>query len=343
MARKSLISLNRSELLGIGADEEAAALLSTDTWRDVWLADRGFTPGTKSVYYKWARRYLRWVVTNGGHPEALRAGASRDAAVVAFLDSAEVKTNTVRSALGALRLFIDWLGIGPLSVEPPRHERVAKRVLSDEEMRAARDAARARTPRDHALISFCLEVGPTAGELRALDVADLELGAQPRVRVTDSSGGLRVVPLSTSLAWVLEGWLRVRADMLGDDRDKVTALFVTLSSRARIHDAQSVEYIVAEIGAAAGLTFRLTPATVRDTAEANLIRDNVPAAVRAQRMGRSNAKAAARREQVLRGGQVSPTANGSGAANDAVDTAVVQSAPRGRDITGQIALDLGQG
>ncbi|WP_280301132.1 tyrosine-type recombinase/integrase [Nocardia abscessus] len=251
----------------------------------LWLAGRDFALSTQATYYKQARGYLKWLVETGAHPEALTDGPDRDAAVSEYLSLAQPSTQKV--AVAAIRVLYEWLDLGPVEVDSEPVVQVVPDTLSGDEQSRVLDAAAARSARDYALITFFLDVGPTSSELRRLDGDAVELSARAgSVRLTEKHGQSRVVELAKATTWVLLGWRRERRALLGA-KSQERAFFVTLSSRRRIRDDESLEYIVASIGEAADLGRRLTPSALRATVEQRLLIAGVEPSVVAARMGQA--------------------------------------------------------
>jgi site-specific recombinase XerD len=251
----------------------------------LWLAGRDFADSTQLTYYKQARKYLKWLIATDAHPEALTDGPDRDAAVAEYLSLARPSTQKV--TLAAIQALFEWLDLGPVEVDSEPVGQVVPDTLTDDEQSRVFDAAAGRSARDYALITFFLDVGPTSSELRRLDDDAVELSARAgSVRLTGSDGQSRTVELAKATTWVLMGWRRERRALLGA-KSWERAFFVTLSSHRRIRDDESLEYIVASIGEAAGLGRKLKPSALRATVEQRLLMSGVEPAVVAARMGQA--------------------------------------------------------
>ncbi|WP_280382127.1 tyrosine-type recombinase/integrase [Nocardia wallacei] len=251
----------------------------------LWLAGKGFAESTQLTYYKRARGYLRWLAASDAHPDAFTDGPGRDAAVVDYLEQASPPTRKV--TLAALRALYDSLDLGPVLVDPVAVGQVVPRTLSTEEQSRVFDAAAARSARDYALITLGLDVGPRPSELRRLNDEDVALSAQAgAVRLVGPDGRSRTAGLAQGTTWVLMGWRRERRALLGP-KSRERAFFVTLSSRRRIDEVESLEYIVSMIGIDAGLPWKLTPSALRATVEKRLHDSGLERAAVAARMGQT--------------------------------------------------------
>ncbi|MEV0032696.1 tyrosine-type recombinase/integrase [Nocardia sp. NPDC050793] len=249
----------------------------------LYLAGRSFAESTQVTYHKRARGYLKWLVATESHPEALSDGPERDAAVAEYL--AGERPSTRKVTLAAIRALYEWFDLGPVSVDPEKVDPVVPATLSEDEQSRVLDAAAARSARDYALVTLMLDVGPSTSEVRGLDDEDVNLSARAgSVVLTGSDGRRRTLALTQATTWVLMGYRRERRALLGR-KSRVRAFFVTLSSHGRLRDDESLGYILAEIGDAAGLGWKLTASALRATAELRLYRSGLSASEVRARMG----------------------------------------------------------
>jgi site-specific recombinase XerC len=134
---------------------------------------------------------------------------------------------TVLARKQSVKRFADWLlatgqvhGHPFLGVKGPAQRRHIVLPLSDDELRALiatcthpvhRPDESLHHRRDEALIRLMLETGIRAGELVALDLADLDLDIH-RITVRRGKGGhLRTIPVGTSTIAAIRGYLPERA------------------------------------------------------------------------------------------------------------------------------------
>lgn len=268
----------------------------------LYLAGRSFAESTQETYYKRARGYLLWLVATESHPDALSDGPARDVAVSEYVSGQRLSTRNV--TLAAVSALYEWLDLGPVQVDWMAPDPVVPATLSEDEQSRVLDAAAARSARDYALITFMLDVGPSTSEVRGLDDAAVSLSARGgSVVLTSADGQARSLVLQQATTWVLLGWRRERRALLGP-KSRVRAFFVTLSSHSRIRDDESLGYILAEIGDAAGLGWKLTASSLRATVELRLYRSGLSATDVRARMGQAFHNGP--RVRALLGGSVSP-------------------------------------
>ncbi|WP_331761005.1 hypothetical protein [Nocardia sp. NBC_01377] len=269
-------------LLRSGGPNALASGVLRDGFR-LYLAGRSFAESTQVTYYKRARGFLMWLVVTQSHPDALSDGPARDAAVSDYLVGQRLSTRNV--TLAAIVALYEWFDLGPVQVDWTAPDPVVPATLSEDERSRILDAAAARSARDYALITFMLDVGPSTSEVRGLDDEAVSLSARGgSVVLTGSDGQSRTLVLRESTTWVLLGWRRERRALLGR-KTRVRAFFVTLSSHGRIRDDESLGYILAEIGDAAGLGWKLTVSALRATVELQLYRRGLSAGEVRARMG----------------------------------------------------------
>lgn len=204
-----------------------AAAPSLDLLLPSWLlslrADRKSAQTLKS-YGDGVRFYLAWCAENGAEP---LDRASLRGWVTALLDAGN-QPATARARQLAVRRFTAWLAEeGELPADPftglkaPRLDTAVVEPLSEDQLRALLKACqppRAATPaealrhrRDEAMLRLMLETGARAGEVVALEVADLDLPAGTAVIRRGKGGKGRVVPFGPFTAQALDRYLRLRA------------------------------------------------------------------------------------------------------------------------------------
>lgn len=181
------------------------------------------TPGTIEAYVGGAQRYLDWCTSSGAAP-MLRTSLQ---AWMALLLDAGNAPGTVLARKQSFKRFGGWLlAIGQLLGDPflgvkgPAQRRPIVLLLSDDELRAL--IATCTNPvhrpdevlhhrRDEALIRLMLETGIRAGEVVALELADLDLDVN-RITVRRGKGGhLRMVPVGSKTIAAIRAYLPERA------------------------------------------------------------------------------------------------------------------------------------
>lgn len=242
---------------------------------------------SRETYLERVGHYLGWLAANRGHDDALHSPAGRDRAVDAYLTAAVeergIVGRTVNLTLTALTVFYTWLGLGAPATPRVVVEPINPRTLGPSEQRALLRAAAARGPRAFAMIVLGLDTGPRKSEIAALALTGLDLADWPgTLAVTDSTGNVRSVPLQPGTRAALVAWLAERRRLLRGHPEQV-ALFLTEHAPHRRLAVRTVDDAIRAVGADAGLD--ISPGTLRATAEQRMLREGLPPAVVAARLG----------------------------------------------------------
>ena len=234
---------------------DEAARLGT-SWQLALRAQRK-SPQTLKTYADGLRLYLAWCAANDTEP--LRR-SSLNLFTAGLLDNGAA-ASTARSRQLAVRRFAAWLaeeeeiGSDPfLGIKSPKLDERVVEPLTDDELRAllrtcqvakgTEASVAMRHRRDEAMLRLMLETGARAGEVVALEVADLDLPAGTAVIRRGKGGKGRVVPFGPEVALAMDRYLRARSGhrlaasealWLGDrgKRFSYDALHNTLGERAR--------------------------------------------------------------------------------------------------------------
>lgn len=209
------------------------------------------SPQTVKSYGDGVRRFLDWAA-GAGRPAALDR-TSANAFVAALLD-AGAEPSTARARQLGLRRFSAWLveegetDTDPLlGLKAPKLDAKIVEPLTAEQITALVAACAGRElrdRRDEALVRFMVETGARAGEVVALQVADVNLAAGTATVRRGKGGRRRVVPFGPQTSRALDRYLRARrshrlagapALWLGDRGKEFSydALHKTLGERAR--------------------------------------------------------------------------------------------------------------
>lgn len=209
-------------------------------------ADGAASPRTLTTYYAGVATFVEWCVGAGVRPAEATEGDVK--AWRAAMVDAKVNRDTIRTRLSALRRFylaMVWRGLradNPAAgVRPPRNRTdraEAIRFLDRDFIARLLVACPSTSPtgiRDRALVLLFGLQGPRVAEVAALNVADVDLIANPpQVVIREGKGDKqRRLYLSVVDAAAVAAWLKVRAEVVAgmhaerpgpfDD-----ALFVTL-------------------------------------------------------------------------------------------------------------------
>lgn len=179
---------------------------------------------TVKTYTDGVRFYLAWCTEAGADP---LARSSLRAWIAALLDGGN-QPATARSRQLAVRRFASWLteeGEIPedpfLGIKPPKLDSKVIEPLTAEELRrllaacvppkGAVPAEAMRCRRDEAILRLMLETGTRAGEVVALEVADVDLAAGTATVRRGKGGKGRVVPFGPHAALAIDRYRRLRA------------------------------------------------------------------------------------------------------------------------------------
>lgn len=233
----------------------AEAELLAHSWQLALRAERK-SPATLKAYGDGVRQYLTYCTEQDLAP---MARSTLNLFTNHVLDSGSAAA-TARSRQLGVRRFTSWLaeeGEIPadpfLGIKSPKLDEKVIEPLTDADLRAmlkacvppkdATPAEALRHRRDEAMIRLMFETGMRAGEVVALQLADLDLPAGV-VTVTRGKGGKgRVAPFGPEVALAIDRYLRLRRahrlaarpDLWLGDRGKgfsYDALHKTLKMRA---------------------------------------------------------------------------------------------------------------
>lgn len=200
----------------------AAAALLAQSWQLALRAERK-SPQTLKAYGDGVRAYLAWCTERDAEPftrSALNLW-------VAELLEKGAAASTARSRQLAVRRFAAWLAEeGELPADPflgiksPKLDERVVEPLTDDEIRAMVKACappRGATPaqmlwhrRDEALIRFMFETGTRAGEVVALQLADVDLAGGVAIVRRGKGGKGRAVPFGPQTSLAIDRYLRLR-------------------------------------------------------------------------------------------------------------------------------------
>ena len=177
------------------------------------------SPQTVKSYGDGVRAYLNWCATNN-KPAVLDRRQLRE-----FIDgllTAGAKPATAVSRHLSVRRFSGWLTEeGEQEADPliglrsPSLDKPVVEPLGDDELRALLKACRGpdqRDKRDEAILRLMFTTGARAGEVVAMEVADLNLrSVPPTVIIRRGKGGKgRVIPLAVEVAAAIDKYMRAR-------------------------------------------------------------------------------------------------------------------------------------
>jgi site-specific recombinase XerD len=193
---------------------DLAALLPS--WQLSLRAERK-APATVTGYSEGVLAFLRWSAEANVTPEITKSTVQ---AFIADLLDGGARAATARTRHMALRRFGAWLAeegeldANPLlGVKPPKLDSKVVDALTDEQLRLLLKACSGKElidRRDEAIVRLMAETGARAGEVIAMEVADLDL-QQGRAIVRRGKGGKgRAVPFGAQTAASIDRYMRAR-------------------------------------------------------------------------------------------------------------------------------------
>jgi integrase/recombinase XerD len=239
--------VSRARTGGTSVTPELQVLLPS--WELFLRAERK-SPATVKSYGDGVRRFLEWCAANDRPAELSRANLT---GFIAYLLEQGAEPATARTRHLAVRRFSAWLteegeqATDPLlGLKGPKIDTKVVEPLTDVQLKsliaacAGRDL---RDKRDEAIVRFMMETGTRAGEVVALDVADVDLAAGIAIVRRGKGGKGRVVPFGPMTGRAIDRYLRERRshrlaatpDLWVGDRGKrfeYQALHKTLKDRA---------------------------------------------------------------------------------------------------------------
>jgi site-specific recombinase XerC len=239
----------RREGLRAAHGQDAGTLIDlTTTYMRLKSSRKGRTSElTLKAYAESVRQFLAFTGPPESPSRALNQLTAEDFEVwLLHMQDAGLKANTVKRHLYGVRNLMKALvwagvlkadpsaGVSPPSDPTPAHAR--KRALTQRQMRAllalpaelhADDGVQAS--RDALLLALGGTLGLRAAELVGLDLNDVDLSGSS-LTVRGKGGKLRVVPLTSGVKTLLQGWLLARRAVDTGGSARSPALLVSLSS-----------------------------------------------------------------------------------------------------------------
>jgi integrase/recombinase XerC len=225
--------------------------------------DSLFSPKTRELYRAALEEFAAWYERAFGQPPdptCLTDPEVRD--YVVYLQAVRrLSPSSIHIRLAALRGLLRSLGRS-LWVRGPRMQRPPVRVVSALELErlfAAAEGDGWMNKRDTAILALMAKAGLRVGEVVALELGDIELGAKSGwVTVRMGKGNkTRRVPLSSGVCRALRAYLAVRPV------SGASVLFLSRSGNPL--SARDVRRVVARLARRAGIEGRVTPHVLRHT------------------------------------------------------------------------------
>jgi site-specific recombinase XerD len=172
---------------------------------------------TIASYSEGVLAFLRWAEAEGVDPQITKTAVQ---AFTADLLDNGAQAATARARHMALRRFAAWLAdegeieANPLlGVKPPKLDNKVVEALSDEQLKRLIKACAGKElidRRDEAIVRLMAETGLRAGEVLAIQVADVDL-QEGRITIRRGKGGKgRVAPFGAQTAAAIDRYIRAR-------------------------------------------------------------------------------------------------------------------------------------
>ena len=200
-----------------------------------WMrAERGFAEGTIDNHLRGAKEFLDWLVANDKHLTSMQV-ADIDAAIEAKRAGRQYSRETIRSQAERLRAFVrfaeerGWCtpgmaeGIVPGRFYPSQHVRGALSRDDIGRLLATTDGDRPADKRDRAILMLLIVYGLRAGEVRGLQLDDLDWENETLRVHRPKTGRTDLFPLSRAVGQAI---VRYLVDVR--PRRPERALFLTL-------------------------------------------------------------------------------------------------------------------
>jgi integrase/recombinase XerD len=177
------------------------------------------SPQTVKTYGDGVRAFLSWCEKTSPAGEVLLTPAAVNMWIAGLLDGG-AEAATARSRQLAVRRFSAWLATEDeipadqlARMSPPKLDVKAIHPLTDDQLVTLLAACKGpdlRDRRDEALIRLAVETGARAGEILALEVADVDLTAGVAVIRKGKGGKARRVPFGPRTGAALDRYIRAR-------------------------------------------------------------------------------------------------------------------------------------
>lgn len=191
-------------------------VLLLPSWVVVLRAERKAAQTIKS-YTQGVRQFLAWCEANGAPLTLTKAAVN---GFTADLLDTGAQAATVRARQLGIRRFSSWLAdegehaVDPLlGLKSPKLDQKVVQPLTDDQLRALIKACAGTdfpARRDEAIIRFMFESGARAGEVVALQLADVNTLEQTAVVRRGKGGKGRVVPFGPQTAVAIDRYIRTR-------------------------------------------------------------------------------------------------------------------------------------
>ncbi len=239
-----------------------------------WLDRQPLSEHSKRAYRSRLNHFLAYIVQSDAGKDVFKDSSERDYILKDYKrylkQELKASPSSVNGALAAADSFFQFLGLPPTKVKREQLPAEAPRALSkDEQRRLLHAAARARRPKDRAVVTLMLNTGIRISECAALNFDDVYAqGRKRKLIVRDGKGGqYREIPLNGDACEALQAWLQERAEKFAG---KETAEAFFLNQQGGRMTTSALDLIVRKVGHEAGL--EISAHVLRHTLVTNLVR-----------------------------------------------------------------------
>jgi site-specific recombinase XerD len=193
---------------------DLAALLPS--WRLAMRAERK-SPGTIKVYTAGVTAFLRWCESTGTAPELTKTAVQY---FIADLLDGGAEGATAQARQKGLRRFAAWLvdegelgGDPLLGLKSPKLDAKVTDALTDNELRRLIKACQGKSlkdRRDEAIVRMMAETGLRAGEVIAMQLADVDVDRGLATIRRGKGGKGRVAPFGPQTGVAIDRYIRAR-------------------------------------------------------------------------------------------------------------------------------------
>ena len=266
--------ISSSEEPSMGADIDFE-----EAFKGYLQCERNLSPRTVRAYEKDLQQFLMFFSKGDGlalNPAEITTLQVRE--YLAQLKKENYLTTTVVRKLATLRAFYKFImrkgyvTTNPmLDIAVPKVEKKAPHSLSAEEVEKLLGAPKGnffQPVRDRAILETLYSTGLRVGELRALNVNDLDLTAAV-IKACGREHRERLVPVGTFARKALEQYLEVRSQVLGTNERDSRALFLSRSGDRL--GSRSVRKMLEKYIKVTGLNEKTSPHTLRHSFATRLL------------------------------------------------------------------------
>lgn len=242
----------------------------------MWL-ESGLSENTLSAYRSDLQRFVRFLSSEKTIDNLLQVSESNIQAFLAVLMGAGSKASSSARSLSTLRRFYRYqVRQNQMQVDPcaqvlsPKGGRALPRAVSEAQVEALLNAPDINTAlglRDRAMLETLYATGLRVSELVRLTLLEinLDLGL---LRIIGKGNKERLVPLGEqAIDWIIKYQASARFDLLAEAQ--CDAMFVT--ARGKGMTRQAFWYLVKKHALSAGISFSLSPHTLRHAFATHLL------------------------------------------------------------------------